>query len=34
MCGDARPEMCIEVLNEAFRPEKLCVKEILRGKDA
>jgi S-adenosylmethionine decarboxylase len=34
MCGDARPELCLEVLNEAFRPEKLCVKEILRGQDA
>ncbi len=34
MCGDARPELCLDVLNEAFRPETLRVKEILRGEDA
>jgi S-adenosylmethionine decarboxylase len=31
MCGDARPERCLDVLEEAFRPETLRVKEILRG---
>ena len=33
MCGDARPELCLDVLNEAFRPETLRVKEVLRGED-
>lgn len=32
MCGDAVPEKCIEVLREAFKPERLEVDEILRGK--
>lgn len=31
MCGDARPELCIEVLRRAFKPETVRVKEILRG---
>jgi len=33
MCGDARPELCLDVLAEAFRPETLRVKEVLRGED-
>lgn len=31
MCGDAVPEKCIEVLQEAFKPERLAVNELLRG---
>lgn len=31
MCGDARPEACIEVLREAFDPSRVEVNEILRG---
>ncbi|MCT7375404.1 adenosylmethionine decarboxylase [Chelativorans salis] len=34
MCGDAVPERCIEVLEKAFRPGRLEVKELLRGKEA
>ena len=33
MCGDARPELCLDVLAAAFRPETLRVKEVLRGED-
>lgn len=32
MCGDAQPELCVEVLREAFSPEKVVVSEVLRGK--
>lgn len=32
MCGDAEPERCVEVLREAFSPEKLVVSEHLRGR--
>ncbi len=31
MCGDARPELVIPVLREAFRPEHIDVNEHLRG---
>ncbi len=34
MCGDARPEACKAVLERAFRPSKMRVKEILRGEGA
>ena len=34
MCGDARPELCIEVLRAAFTPEELVVGEHLRGRRA
>ncbi|MEX2628747.1 MAG: adenosylmethionine decarboxylase [Tistlia sp.] len=34
MCGDARPEACVPVLREAFRPKELAVDDLLRGKDA
>jgi S-adenosylmethionine decarboxylase len=34
MCGDARPELCVEVLKRAFQPESVRVKEILRGEGA
>jgi S-adenosylmethionine decarboxylase len=32
MCGDAEPERCVDVLREAFAPERVAVSEILRGK--
>jgi S-adenosylmethionine decarboxylase len=31
MCGDAKPELAIAVLQNAFTPEKLNVSEHLRG---
>jgi S-adenosylmethionine decarboxylase len=31
MCGDAKPELCVEVLRRAFSPQTVRVKEILRG---
>lgn len=34
MCGDASPELCIDVLREAFSPDKLVVGEHLRGQGA
>ena len=34
MCGSARPEACVPVLREAFRPERIAVSEILRGQGA
>ena len=32
MCGEARPHEAIEILRAAFRPERLGVEEILRGR--
>ncbi len=32
MCGCAEPRAAIEVLREAFRPARLAVEEILRGR--
>jgi S-adenosylmethionine decarboxylase len=32
MCGDARPEETVPVLREAFKPERIAVSEILRGR--
>ena len=32
MCGSAEPQATIEVLREAFKPERLAVEEILRGR--
>ena len=32
MCGDASPHEGIEVLRQAFRPSRLAVDEILRGR--
>ncbi len=32
MCGDAEPRAAIEVLREAFKPDRLAVEEILRGR--
>ena len=31
MCGDARPELCVDVLKRAFRPDEEVVTELLRG---
>lgn len=31
MCGDTKPEACIEIMREAFEAERVDVKEILRG---
>jgi S-adenosylmethionine decarboxylase len=31
MCGQARPQRCIEVLLDAFAPARISVEEILRG---
>lgn len=33
MCGDAKPEKCVDVLNEAFKPGRSAVSELLRGKE-
>jgi len=32
MCGDARPHESVEVLRKSFRPGRLAVEEILRGR--
>ena len=34
MCGVAKPEACIPVLREAFRPKRIVVGEHLRGQGA
>ena len=34
MCGEAEPERCIDVLRKAFRPKRIAVQELLRGKGA
>ena len=31
MCGDARPELCVDVLKRAFRPDEVVVTDLLRG---
>jgi S-adenosylmethionine decarboxylase len=31
MCGDTNPEVCIDIMREAFEAERAEVKEILRG---
>ena len=31
MCGDAQPELAIEVLKHHFQPESVHVQEFLRG---
>lgn len=31
MCGDAKPENCIEVLKKAFKPDQFKITELLRG---
>ena len=32
MCGQARPERCIEILFEAFKPQRAVMEQILRGR--
>lgn len=34
MCGQARPERCIEVILEAFTPRRVAIEELLRGRSA
>lgn len=34
MCGDAQPARCVDVLKKAFRPGRIEVQELLRGKEA
>ena len=34
MCGAAKPDACIPVLEQAFSPDRVEVKELLRGKSA
>jgi S-adenosylmethionine decarboxylase len=34
MCGHAKPHLAIDVIREAFEPEEIVVKEILRGQEA
>src|SRR5262249_13030943 len=34
MCGRAKPHLAIETIRQAFEPEDLIVKEILRGQEA
>lgn len=34
MCGDAKPHKAIDVLREAFQPDEIVVKELLRGEEA
>ena len=31
MCGDAKPEACVPVLRDAFKPSRIAVSELLRG---
>ncbi|ADZ69700.1 adenosylmethionine decarboxylase [Polymorphum gilvum] len=33
MCGDAKPEKCVDVLERAFRPSRTAVSELLRGRE-
>ncbi|MCF3935139.1 adenosylmethionine decarboxylase [Acuticoccus sp. M5D2P5] len=32
MCGDTQPEACVDVLREAFSPDRIAVSEFLRGR--
>jgi len=34
MCGDAEPQRCVEVLRKAFKPKRIAVQELLRGRGA
>lgn len=34
MCGHAKPHLAIEVIRQAFEPEEMIVKELLRGQEA
>jgi S-adenosylmethionine decarboxylase len=31
MCGKARPQICVEVMRDAFAPERCVVQELPRG---
>lgn len=33
MCGDTTPEVCVEIMREAFKPGHISVSEYLRGQD-
>ena len=32
MCGDAKPELAVPILQKAFQPERVDVQEYLRGR--
>jgi S-adenosylmethionine decarboxylase len=32
MCGETQPEACVDVLREAFEPDRVVVSEFLRGR--
>lgn len=34
MCGKAEPEKCVPVLRQAFKPGRVAVSELLRGKSS
>lgn len=34
MCGESQPELCVDVLRDAFNPKRVVVSEMLRGKGA
>lgn len=34
MCGEAKPHLAIEVIRQAFEPDEIIVKELLRGQEA
>jgi len=34
MCGNAEPDKCIPVLRQAFKPGRVAVSELLRGKSS
>jgi S-adenosylmethionine decarboxylase len=34
MCGHAKPHLAIDVIREAFQPDEIIVKELLRGEEA
>jgi S-adenosylmethionine decarboxylase len=33
MCGDARPELCVDILRKAFNAKRVGVSELLRGRE-
>jgi S-adenosylmethionine decarboxylase len=34
MCGHAKPHLAIDVIRQAFQPDEIIVKELLRGQEA
>ncbi len=34
MCGKTEPRRCVEVLAEAFEPQRISIEELLRGRNA